>query len=596
MKIIKTIMHKLSSLFQIQTLRTKLVLSFLILGLIPFLAFAWFSYDRYLGALQERITTYSEGVVVRMQKDLDSYLTDIDSLLDMKNDYYINQFIKLKKAHDFEGNRKYTFRLWEDFNTLTRIKAGIEDVALTFNDGQRFSTYGLYYATPETMSLYDRVTSKNTDGYLISRPYYNFLNKPVITVARVFNSESSGQKVMISADVSLEVLESITNVKLGNNGYVFIVDNSGYIIFHPQQNMIGKKSDYLKTDGGVLTVSGNRVYTREDQEYILTYTTSKKTGWRIISQAPAREISGELHQLKNFTFLIILFILLMVVLLTIYLSNTLTYPLRELEELTKRAANNDLSVQIKISGNDEIAQLGKSFNKMIERIKKLMQQNIEEQKLIRKLEMESLENQIKPHFIYNTLDLIIGYLESDNSEKASFLIEALGKFFRLTLNHGKELVMIRNELEHVKNYLYIQQQRHGEEYEYIINIKDKEILNKYMPKLLLQPLVENAIYHGILKVNKSGLIIIRSYLKEGVIIFEVIDNGVGMAREKVQEINDVLRGKQDVRDEKQFFGLRNVNERIKLKFGPEYGLFIDSETGKGTRAIIKIGIIDEPGD
>jgi two-component system sensor histidine kinase YesM len=142
----------------------------------------------------------------------------------------------------------------------------------------------------------------------------------------------------------------------------------------------------------------------------------------------------------------------------------------------------------------------------------------------------------------------------------------------------------------VKNYLYIQHLRHGEEYEYIIDIKDTEIMDRHMPRLILQPIVENAIYHGILPTEKKGLIIVRGYMEDGDIFFEIIDNGVGIKEEKVEEINQILQGEKEVGDEKYFFGLRNVNQRLKFKYGEKYGLFIESKKGEKTCLIIKIGL------
>jgi two-component system sensor histidine kinase YesM len=374
-------------------------------------------------------------------------------------------------------------------------------------------------------------------------------------------------------------------IKLGVISYEY------FGIYHPDKELIGTRSQFFKQDnpeGEILP----GYFTTKDENYLLTLATSRVTGWNIVGVAYANEIEAELAPLNKVILLIIGLILLGVILVTIYLSNSLSYPIKELEGVTQQAANNDLSVKISPRGKDEIAQLGKSFNKMISRIKQLMEQNIVEQKMLRKLEMDSLDNQIKPHFIYNTLDLIIGQLESNDSQKATHTIEALGKFFRLSLSHGKEMVMIANEVEHVKNYLFIQQLRHGEEYEYIIDIKDMEIMDKYIPRLLLQPLVENAIYHGILKSQRKGLIIVKGYLKDGDIYFEIIDNGVGIDQERVEEINQILQGKKEAEDEKQYFGLRNVNQRIKLKFGKDYGLRLESEKGVKTSSIIKIGLLE----
>lgn len=589
MTIFEKLITRIAKKLEIHTIRTKLVISFLVIGLVPLILFALFSYNIYIGALTERITGYSLEVVYRMERDVDDYFKDIEGFLTREQDFYINQYIKLTLANDFTNNRKYTFRIWEDFNNIRQMKPGLEDIALTFTDGKRISSYGLYYVD---MAEFNEKIKEGLQarGISVIGPHINFLRKDVVTLVRPYFPDVADKIVLISADINLNVLAGITKVKLGNKGYVFIADKSGTIIYHPEQEMIGKKSRFFIHDA--LGGYQDGKFTAEDGNYILTSTESEVTGWNIVSVAYANEIEAQLIKLQNITIFIIGLILFVVILLTIYLSYSLSYPIRELEDVTQLAANNDLTVKINTRGNDEIAQLGRSFNKMIRRINRLMEQNIQEQKMLRKLEMESLDNQIKPHFIYNTLDLIIGQLESNNSSRATHLIEALGKFFRLSLSHGKELVMITNEVEHVKNYLFIQHLRHGEEYEYIIDIKNLEIMNKHIPRLLLQPLVENAIYHGILKSEKKGLIIVKGYINDGDIYFEVIDNGIGIEQDRVIEINQILQGLKKAEEEKQYFGLRNVNQRIKLKFGDEYGLWIESEKGVKTRSIIKIGIIE----
>ncbi|MFP4015448.1 MAG: sensor histidine kinase [Halanaerobiales bacterium] len=517
-----------------------------------------------------------------MEKDIDDYFKDIKGFLTREQDFYINQFIKLNQADDFVNNRKYTFRIWEDFNNLRQMKPGLEDISLTFTDGKRISCYGLYYVDIDQLQQEIGEGLQEREISVIG-PQMNLMSKEVITMVRPYYPEVADEIVLLSADINMTVLSDITNIKVGNKGYVFIADSKGKIIFHPDNKMIGMKSPFF-----VAGDSLNKYQSLNDNQ-IITSTRSEVTGWEIVSIAYANEIDAELLPLQKIIAFIISLILLIVILLTIYLSHSLSYPIKELENVTQRAANNDLTVNISTKGDDEIAQLGKSFNKMIKRINRLMEQNIEEQKMLRELEMESLDNQIKPHFIYNTLDLIIGELESNNSARATHLIEALGRFFRLSLSHGKEIVKISNEIDHVKNYLFIQHLRHGEEYEYIIDIKDIEIMDKYIPRLILQPIVENAIYHGILPSENHGLIIVKAYQSGGDIYFEVIDNGEGIDNDRVIEINEILEGKKIVKEEKQYFGLRNVNKRLKIKYGEEYGLRIESEQGIKTRVVIKIG-------
>lgn len=557
-----------------------MIISFMVIGLLPILLFGFLSFNIYRGAINDRISDYSQEMVNRMERDLEDYISEIESFLSREQDFYINQFIKLTQANDFSNNRKYAFRIWEDFNNLKQMKPGLEDIAITFQDGRRISSHGIYNINIDKFKT-EMYPNIGGDIYFTA-PYKNYFQQEVITVVSPYYPEIAEENVLISADIDLDVLANLTDFQLGKKSYFLIADQSGKIIYHPEAEQIGKKSLYYN-DG-----FPNRKVSLNGEQYLLTSTFSRSTGWYIISMASADEVEAELNYITEITIYMTLTVLLIIILLTVYLSSSLSRPIQKLQELTHRASENDLSVKIDISGQDEIAELGKSFNKMIRRINKLMEQNVREQKLLRQLEMESLDNQIKPHFIYNTLDLIIGLLENKDFDRATHMVEALGKFFRLSLSHGKEMVLIRNEIKHVKNYLFIQQFRHGEEYEYIIDIEDFEIMDKHIPKLILQPIVENAIYHGLLPAEKKGLIIVKGYRENKNIYFKIADNGVGIKKDKVVEINKILSGEIETDEHQKYFGLRNVDQRLKLMYGGSSGLKVESVEKEKTTVTIRI--------
>jgi two-component system sensor histidine kinase YesM len=579
---INNLFKKIANGIEIHTIRTKLIISFLLIALLPMLFFGLLSFNIYRGEINNRIAAYSQEMVKRMRRDLEDYIIEIEQFLARDQDFYINQFIKLTQVNDFRNNRKYSFRIWEDFNNLKQMKPGLRDIAITFQDGRRISSYGLYNIDIKSFKK-NLVKGEENELYFLP-PHRNYFQQEVVSFVRPYFPEIAAENVLISADIDLNFLANLTDFQLGEKSFFFIADQEGNIIYHPDKKKIGTKSVLFK--GGF----SNRKLTLNGEKYLLTSTFSRLAGWYIISMASADEVEAELNYLTDITIYLTLFILLIIILLTTYLSSALSQPIKKLQELTHRASENDLSVKIDINGNDEIAQLGQSFNKMISRINELMKQNVKEQKLLRRLEMESLDNQIKPHFIYNTLDLIIGLLESKNFDRATQMVEALGKFFRLSLSHGKEMVLIRNEINHVKNYLYIQQFRHGEEYEYIVDVEDLAVLDKHIPKLILQPLVENAIYHGLLPAEKKGLVIIKAYLNNGFIYFKIIDNGIGISAAMTAEINAILQGEIQVKEAKKYFGLRNVNRRLKLIYGNSSGLSIESVSGEKTIATIKIDL------
>lgn len=580
---------KLAKKTEIHTIRTKLILSFLVIALIPLGIMAVFSYQTFYGSLTRSVADYSQEVVNRMAKDLDEYFSDLEVLLTRDQDFYMDQLIKLVNGNDF-NNRKYVFRIWEDLNNLYQVKPGLEEISLVFSGGNRLSNYGLYSLD---FASFERQFQRNLQarGIAILGPQQNFLDQTVVTIVKPYTPLNAATAVFMTADISLERLANIADVRLGTRGYVFIADELGRIIYHPNLEKLGTISTFYRLTGVKGFVDGFGDY--EEERFFLTTAHSPVTGWSIVSVAYADEIGEQVAPIQRMTLVVTALILVGVIFLSVYLSHALSRPIKELQDLTKRAANNELSVHIQPQGNDEIAMLGHSFNKMIRRIQALMDENVREQKLLRKLEMESLDNQIKPHFIYNTLDLIIGQLESNQNDQASSLIEALGSFFRLSLSKGREIVPIASEVEHVRNYLFIQQLRHGDEYDYEMDI-EPGIRDKFIPRLLLQPLVENAIYHGILRAKRPGKILIRGrQIPSGDIVFEIQDDGAGIEPDKLRDINEVLRGVRSLKNEKEYFGLRNVNKRAQLMFGEEYGVVLTSEPGQGTKATLSIKAIRE---
>ncbi|HHT73708.1 MAG TPA: HAMP domain-containing protein [Firmicutes bacterium] len=543
----------------IHSIRTRLILSYLATALLPVAILGWLSVDVYLGSMTERVTDYSVEVVNRVAQDIDEYFRDIDFLLTRDPDFYIDQFIKLVQNNSVTNSRKYVFRIWEDFNNLRRVKPGLEDIAITFADGRILSSYGFYFT--------DFVPHGNTVSY--SGPRVNRFGKEVVTMVRPYASDGR-RDVWVSADINLERLASMANLKASPRGYVYIMDQDGQIVFSPH---------------------GHEV---EDSEEVLINTVdSEVTGWKIVSVVYADEVEAELAYLKRLTYGGITLVLVGVGFLAVYLSHAISHPIRRLQEFARQATLDAAAEDLPVAGRDEIAQLSTDFRTMLARIGELMSENLKEQKLLRKLEIESLTNQIKPHFIYNTLDMIIGQLEQEQTEEAIYLIEALGNFFRLSLSQGREIVKVASEIEHVRNYLYIQQLRHGQGYQYHIQVQEPEVLEFLMPRLLLQPLVENAIFHGILRADRPGRVEVLVSRSHDGIVFTVSDNGVGMKPEELEQINGILAGEIPAQEDRPCFGLMNVQKRAQLIFGKEYGLTLESEPGQGTRTILKIGFLDE---
>ena len=273
----------------------------------------------------------------------------------------------------------------------------------------------------------------------------------------------------------------------------------------------------------------------------------------------------------------------MILCLTVFLSYqiplSITRPLKKLNVVTKQVAKGNLAVRSDVKTGDELGMLSDSLNTMIDKINELLEQVTKEQVRLRKAEFELLQSQINPHFLYNTLDAIIWLAEAGEQKRVVSMVRSLSEFFRTSLNQGKDIISVKEELLHVRSYLEIQQVRYQDILNYEIDVPEE--LGRYrIPKITIQPLVENALYHGIKNKRGSGKIEIRGKQEEQQFVIEIEDNGIGISKERLWQVQEGIQRK--VLTGKDIYGLYNVNERIRLNFGESYGIAIESIYGEGT--------------
>ncbi len=270
---------------------------------------------------------------------------------------------------------------------------------------------------------------------------------------------------------------------------------------------------------------------------------------------------------------------LMVIVFSVYLPNSFTKPITDLVDVTGRVSRGDLNARSVIESHDEVGVLSSSMNQMIEKINELLSQITKEQIRIREAELELLQAQINPHFLYNTLDTIIWLAEGGDQKRVVDMVKSLSTFFRVSLSRGRDIITIREELLHAKSYLEIQQFRYQDILDYEIDVPEE--FDEYtIPKITIQPLIENALYHGIKNKRGGGKIKIGAKRLEDDFVISVSDDGIGMSKERLAEVTEGLSGARPA--DNAIYGLYNVNERIKLKFGDSYGIKLHSVFGQGS--------------
>lgn len=304
-----------------------------------------------------------------------------------------------------------------------------------------------------------------------------------------------------------------------------------------------------------------------------------------IRNIQAAQLNNEASYLDFIKLIVMVMILLalVLILMSFRISESIAAPIRELNDITNQVARGDLSVRAHTDRGKEVKQLSQSLNMMIEKIQDLLDKVTQEQISLRETELALLQSQINPHFLYNTLDTIVWLAETDDKKQVVTMVENLSDFFRISLNNGKEIITVSEEIKHVTSYLEIQQIRYRDILTYEIK-EDPAFSNYLIPKITLQPLVENALYHGIKNKRGVGKITIKMRRRVDGFCIDVIDNGIGMDDETLAKVNESINASMD--DNRESYGLYNVNERIRMRFGDEFGLSFESRLSEGTIATV----------
>ncbi len=319
---------------------------------------------------------------------------------------------------------------------------------------------------------------------------------------------------------------------------------------------------------------------QDDIQYYIYYQTRSMNSLKL-------QLNAQVEQFLIVFVVMLAFILLLVILISAQTVSGIVRPIERLRQVTGEVAHGDFSVRAERAGPAEIAELSGSVNNMTVHLAAMVTKIKEDERKMRHAELRLLQEQINPHFLYNTLDTIVWLIESDSSDAAVDMVVSLSQFFRLGLSHGAEFISIREEEQHIKSYLKIQQARYHDILDYEIDIAP-EVYPYQILKLTLQPLVENALYHGIKYKRALGKITVTGRMQEHCIVLTVADNGVGMEPEKLAQLRGEIE--RPCKDTEGGFGLANVNERIRMYFGDYYGMQIESTAGEGTVVTVTIPV------
>jgi two-component system sensor histidine kinase YesM len=465
------------------------------------------------------------------------------------------------------------------------------------------------FADPVRQSWYTAARNGRGDPVISSSHVQNIIKDRypwVISLSReIVDPETRRGKGILLVDLNYRIIDRIcSSVQPGRRGYIFIVDRNGDIVYHPQQQLL---YGGLKTENIRRVIEEETAYFSgddEDRDKFYSVETMHSTGWKVVGVNYRSELVENRESIRrNYALWGLLFLAVSMV-ISILLSQRISQPIKRLRRSMRAVEQGDFDVTADIRSSNEIGELGMDFNIMVGEIKKLLRRVTVEQEQKRKSELNALQMQINPHFLYNTLDSVIWMAEGGKQEEVIAMSSALARLFRLSISKGREIVDVASELEHVKNYLTIQKIRYKDRLDYHIDVDD-DIKSCKIVKIILQPLVENAIYHGIKNNSAAGTVRISGRRTGKGMDLVVRDNGTGMDRESLERLRQKLRAPGPAGEEPEpgggvpagiagnGVGVRNVDERIKLYFGPAYGLEFESREDEGTTVFIHLPAIEK---
>jgi len=575
-----------------RSIRNSIFIYFTITSLVAVLLIVISIYSRLSSQLYDTVKQENVNLVNRVDSSMEVYLRNIMKLSDtiyygiIKNTNLSEDSIGEKLTLLYNNNKEQVSNIAlisKEGEPISVVPAARFRKNFKAEDEEWFvnalnKTENIHFTLPHVQKMFEK--GDNSYNWVIS------MSRAVeITVG------GSTEQAVLLIEMAYQGLEEVLDeVTLGNGGYIYLMDSKGDLIWHPKFELIA--SGRVKENN--LVAAGYDDGSREEifngtRQTVVTKTVGY-TGWKLVGVIKGTGISLNMLKTRLFIVFVILLIIFIVILINSYISFRVTNPIRELEKSVKALEEGNLDADIYMGGSYEVQHLGKSVQDMKFRIKGLMQDIVNEHEEKRKSEFDSLQAQINPHFLYNTLDIIVWQIENEKQSEAVHTVTALARFFRLSLGKGKNIVTVKDEIDHVKNYLMIQHMRFKNKFDYEFDIAE-DVLELPSLKLMLQPLVENAIYHGMEFMDGDGMIMVKAWRKEDELYLSVADNGLGMTEDKVEMI---LTGKSTSGNGRgSGIGVKNVNERIKLYFGEAYGLTIDSEPDEGTTVIIHLPAKDE---
>lgn len=617
-----------------QPIRYKLIIHFLLIGILPAIGLGALIDWTASRIIERQVNDYTIQMIGKVNDNLEHYVENAQNMTYLISfDPNVNKFME-HGTYDEMAIRTFM----TGFTTLHTEVAGI----VIANDKGNYISNEMYVRSTKSLTeddWYRQAVQSKGIFRIIGHPsgrnlasHVDYKDSEVVSFVRaVVDPITQEVKGVIMIDLKLRVFaETVKDVRLGKSGYLMVVDDSGDTIYAPDHPLLQTLPEPPVEEGSALASSGTYSAKADGRSLQFIYRTSPFTNWMTVGVFPSDEPVSEMREIRFYVISFAFLICLLGITASYYLSHSMSRPIGQLMSFMQKAESGDLTIRYWGDRQDEVGKLGRSFNLMLAQINRLISLSELQERQKREAELRSLQAHIKPHFLYNTLDTIQWMARRRNADDVADVVGSLSKLFRIGLNRGSDMIPLAEEFEHISSYMNIQQTRYSGKISFKVSL-DPAVADLYVLKLMLQPLVENAIYHGVKERRGPGVIDVSAKEEEGAVLLRVADDGAGIPPDRLTRLLSKLEsisseggspdgigvqrdtnGKGSGKPEADVllggssqgggssssggeggsgYGMMNVQARVRIAFGDTYGVKIESQLGQGTVVTIRHPII-----
>jgi len=590
----ESIINKFVLFYKNTSIKNKLLLLFYIQIVIPLFFIGITSYQKSAEIIEQKSINYSLDILKMIELRFKDLSTSMQGLtLELLYDNRVYDALSSKGYEDNITIYNRTNEIRSILRQATLSRNEIQSICLVTKN-RRFYSFDSDNGKIriEFILPYDSIVEAARKGR--GKPVW-FLEKQegqvseIYVTRMVYDRDSYNEIGLIAINIKKEYLESVyTDLSRESLNNISILSENNEEIIKQQEN-----SGILKNFYRQQLQERRGFYKDNKQGMLVSYVLLEDPSWKIVYHIPLKELYREMDTLKRWVLLIIVYGLIILSVLSVLTSVDIITPINKLVEGMKKVEKGNKHEDIELDRSDELGYLSESFNRMSKKIDYLVNRIYKEEIALKEAEIKALQAQINPHFLFNTLENINWMAQLNGVPEISETVSALAKLIDGSIGRGDRTISLREELEYIDNYMTVLKNRYEDRLE-VIKILDEGLMDKKIPRLLIQPLVENAVKHGIGKSRRKGVIRLEAFREEGHIVFEVEDNGMGMTAEELEALNKrlqedelILEGNGAVPARKSI-GLENVNRRIKLLYGSSYGVKIESSYDEYTKVTVRI--------